>query len=264
MLCVLEDIKRILATQKDNITIGTEDTDSMKENDIKESIRGANSIVYAYLRGKYSLPLTKRILLKETTLASTMSLNTQMGVARQIEVILRGSGTINTSTNTIVITGKDKDDAVLTETLIFTNFESQTTENYFKTIDANGIAVGADLLAVTNPKLLILNYDVLSYICQRLSAYFVYEDVYTNNAPNEMPIAVMNWYKRAIDLLEKIRSGEILLDEQTAPDVTNPLLERPYYNIPTKFFTKKGVGGIPPLGDHTAPLDDAEDTEHSE
>ncbi len=68
MLCVIEDVKRILETQKDNITIGDTDDDTMKENDVLESIRAANSIINGTLRGTYELPFTKRILLKEKCL----------------------------------------------------------------------------------------------------------------------------------------------------------------------------------------------------
>ncbi len=242
MLCMIEDVKRILVTQKNNITVGSDENDSISEENAKESIREADALIYSYLRGIYRLPLRKRILYKTGGINAVNSLTQQMDVPRQLEVVIRGTGDL-ADNNAVVITGTDFEDNVISEGLTFSEVGSQITANYFKTVDTNKVECGTKLTQLIDGSMTILSYDILSYICQRLAAYNLYRDVFSNNSPNELPESVIEWRKNAIEILEKIRTKLFTLEEQVAPDDV-PILERPYFNIPTKFFEYRGVAGI--------------------
>ena len=249
MLCTIEDLTRILVTQKNNITIGSSTDDSISEENAKESIREADALIYGYLRGIYKLPFRKRILYKEGGINAINSLTQQMDVPRQLEVVIRGSGDFSDN-NTVVITGTDFEGNILSEGLTFTEAGSQITANYFKTVTDNKIECGSKLTQLSSGSMLILCYDILSYICQRLAAYNLYRDIFSNNSPNELPDTVLEWKNNAIKILEKIKTKLFYLEEQVAPSGI-PILERPYYNIPTKFFEYRGVAGLERLSDST-------------
>ena len=242
MLSIIEDVYRILVTQKNNITIGDSEDDSFTKENIFEYIRNAESIINAYCGKVYKIPFRGRILLKEKTPLLIMSLDSQMKTEKQVQIIIRGNAGDLSTSNTVTIIGTDFEDNVLEETLTFTKVGAQITENYFKTINIDGIVIGANILLITNPKILMISSDVLNYICQRLTCYSIYCDVFSNNSPDELPEAVSGWKIDAIDLLKKIQNKEIILNEQIISD--DALSDRPVYNIPIKFFENKGVGGI--------------------
>ena len=259
MLTVIEDIRRILRTSKNNITIGSVSTDNISETDVKELIRDVDSIIYAKLRAKFTVPFKKRILLPSTTPAATLSTTNQPLFAQQLEVVVRGTGTL-TSNNAITITGTDKDGVALVEVLNFIEAGSQATENCFKTINTSGIACASSIISLTGGKILILSYDILSYISQRWSAYNVYRECFSANSPNEIPAAIREWRKEAMDLLQEIIDGKIFLEGQVS---ISPLSERPFYNTPLKFFKNRGVVGIEELSEEDE-QDDDDDVTYSE
>jgi hypothetical protein len=242
MLSIIEDVYRILVTQKNNITIGDSEDDSFTRENIFEYIKNAESIINAYCGKFYKIPFRGRILLKEKTPLITMSLDSQMKSGKQIQITIRGIAGDLSVNNTITIIGTDFEDNVLEEILTFTKTGSQVTENYFKTVNVNGIIVGANILLITNPKILIISSDILNYICQRLTCFSIYCDVFSNNSPDELPEAVLNWKNDAIDLLKKIQNKEIILNEQIISD--NAASDRPVYNIPIKHFLCRGIAGL--------------------
>lgn len=249
MLCTIESVKRILETQKDNITIGSDNNDNISEANAEQSIREADAIISGALTGVYKFPLRNRILLPKTGISATKSLIYQPESSRQIAIIIRGTGTL-TDNNTVVINGTDVNGTALSEGFIFKHVGIQVTANYFKTVNDSGIECGTSIQALTDASITILSYDILNYICQRLASYNLYRDIFASNSPNELPAAVKEWKSEADGILEKIRTKLFLLGSQVAPaDV--PILARPVYNIPTKFFEFRGVAGIERLTGET-------------
>lgn len=247
MLSIIEDIYRILVTQKNNITIGNSEDDSFTKENIIESIKAAESIVNAFCGTAYKIPFRGRILLKEKTPLATMSLDCQMKSEKKIQVAVRGVAGDLSINNTITITGTDFENNAIEETLIFTKVGSQITENYFKTVNTNGIEIAANILLITGAKILFISNDILNHICQRLACYSIYCDVFSNNSPDELPAPVFAWRENAIDLLKKIQKKEIILQEQFISN--NASAERPVFNIPTKFFPCKGIARLGVLED---------------
>lgn len=242
MLCTIESVKRILEAQKDNITIGSSDDDSVSEANAEQSIREADAIISGALMGIYKFPLRNRILLPKTGISSTKSLIYQPESSRQLAIIIRGTGDLS-SDNTVVVNGTDINGTALSEGFIFTHTGIQVTANYFKTVNDNGIECGTKIQALTSASITVLSYDILNYICQRLASYNLYRDIFSSNSPNELPVAVKEWKTEAEKILEKIRTKLFPLDGQVAPSDV-PLLERPVYNIPTQFFEFRGIAGI--------------------
>ena len=247
MLCTIESIKRILETQKDNIKIGTDDDDTLTEISAYQSIREADALIYSYLDGIYQLPLRNRILYPTSGIAATKSLIYQPETPRQLAVIIRGDGDLD-STNTVVINGTDYNGAALTEGLVFTSPGMQVTANYFKTVNEDGIECGSQIQALTSASLTVLSYDILNYLCQRLSCYNIYRDIFANNSPNDLPLAVKEWKEQAEKILEKLHDKKLYLVSQVAPSDLS-LIERPVYNKPTKFFEYRGIAGLERLYD---------------
>lgn len=248
MLSTVEDVKRILRSVERSITIGSASTDNITEEDVREYIRDVGSIINMKLRERYDLPFKNRILLKESVVSSPMSLITQPIAPTNFEIVIRGSGDL-TDNNTIIITGTDKDDIALTETLTFVAVGVQTTVNFFKTININGIVIGSKIIGLTNAKIIVLNYDILSYISQRLSSYNVYRDIFSANLPAELPEVVKEWRQEAFNFLELLSKGEVLLVGQTSPNTIPPILDRPVWNIPRILNPKRGIAGLGVLKD---------------
>lgn len=249
MLCTIESLKRILVTQKNNITIGNTADDSVSVANAEQSIREADVIISGALRGVYQFPLRNRILLPKTSFSSPKSLVYQPETPRQLVVIINSNTDIEDSGNNgIAITGTDAYSVTFTETLIFNNPGVQVTANYFKTVATNGIVVGSDILAISDAYFIILSYDILNYVSQRLSCYNLYRDVFSNNSPNELPVAVKEWKTEAYKILDAIRTKKFTLDNQFAPSDI-PQTDRPVYNIPIKFFGCVGVAGLERLED---------------
>lgn len=249
MLSTYQDLVRILVTQQDNITIGDSTDDSIDKAGAIASINEADSVIYARLRGVYQLPLRKRILLNTTGLSVTKSLVEQPEAPKQIQIVINGTGTISGDDNAVVVVGTDTNGVFLSEGLIFKKAGSQVTQNYFATVIENGIQIGTSIISgLTDSSILIINYDILNHISQRLSAFNLYRDIFSNNSPNELPISVTGWKNDALMLLNKIGIKELNLSDQVAPsDVA--LIDRPVYNIPVKFFEARGVAGIERLED---------------
>ena len=248
MLCTIESIRRILVSQKDNIKIGTGADDTVTTANAEQSIREADVIISGSLRGIYKFPLRNRILLPKTAFTSPASLIYQPETPRQLLIVVNADDQAIAGNNAIAITGTDSDGTAITETLIFERPGAQVTANYFKTVSTSGIIVGSNIIALTNAYFIILSYDILNYICQRLACYNLYRDVFCNNAPNELPAAVQSWKDDALKILENIRTKLFVLDDQVAPgDIA--IIARPVYNIPTRFFEYRGVAGIERLED---------------
>jgi len=247
MLCTIESVKRILETQKDNITIGASDDDSTTEANAEQSIREADSIIAGYLTGVYKFPLRNRILLPTAGFSATKSLIYQPETPRQLSIIVRGEGTL-TSNNTIVIRGTDYNGTALYEGMTITKAGAYVTANYFKTVNTDGIEIGSAFLSLTSASITVLTYDLLSYICQRLASYNLYRDIFSANSPNDLPDAVQSWKEKAEEYLQKIKDKLFVLDNQVAPDDLQ-IIDRPVYNKPTKFFEYRGIAGIERLED---------------
>lgn len=256
MLCVIEDVERMLRTVKQNIRIGTTSSDNISEEDVSEYISDAESIMNVYLADRYKQPYVCRLLLGETSIASYHSLTTQPVIPAKLNVVVRGSGDISAG-GTVKIEGTDDNDDYITETLTFVSVGAQTTKLYYKTVTAQKITTNATLQSLTDGTIIVLFHDVLSVICARLASYQVYVDIFSQNSPNEVPVQVQNWYDKAMQILEMIKDGSLNVLSQVAPE-TIPILERPYYNIPFKFFTKRGVAGIEALNDRDTQIDDDE------
>jgi phage gp36-like protein len=241
MLCTIEDVKRILKVMDHNITIGSDTDDNISEEDVTEYIKDTEVLINGYLAERYEVPLSGRLLLSEQTPIATMSLETQSVATLPIEVSIRGSGDLSAN-NTVVIVGTDKDDQALTETLTFTIADSaQSTKRAFKTVDTDGITIGTNIINLTDAKIQMIAFDIVSYICQRLTAYFIYIDIYTSNFPNDASKAIHRWYDDAMKWLKKIADGDIILEGQTAPTGDPQILERPVYNTPSNVFTSIAV-----------------------
>ena len=247
MLCTIEDLKRILETQKNNITIGEDEDDSTTEANAEQSIREADVTIQGYLTGVYKFPLRNRILLNTTGLSATKSLVYQPETPRQLAIVVSGDGTMSDN-NTIVIRGTDHNGTALYEGIKVTKSGSYVTANYFRSVNEDGIEIGSAFLALTDASITVLSYDILNYIAQRLASYNLYRDVFSANAPNETPDTVTTWKDQAEGYLQKIKDKMFSLDTQVAPDDI-PILERPVYNIPTKFFEYRGVAGLERLED---------------
>lgn len=243
MLCTIESIKRIVESQKDLIKIGNTTDDDVSIANAEQSIREADAIINGMLQGVYQLPLRNRDLLPKTSISSPKSLVYQPESPRQLAVIINSDETITAGDNALSITGTDAYGTAITETLIFTKPGVQVTASYFKTVDANGIIVGDKLTSLANSYFIILSYDILSYVCQRLASYNLYRDVFSANAPNELPDVVEEWREESYKILNKIKIKTITLDNQFAPtDI--PQTDRPVYNLPVQFFGCVGVAGI--------------------
>ncbi len=263
MLCTIESVKRILETQKDNITIGNSSDDSITVANAEQSIREADAIISGTLRGVYQFPLRNRILLPKTAFSSPKSLVYQPETPRQLAIIINSDEEITVDGNNgIAITGTDAYGITFTETLIFDKPGVQVTANYFKTVATDGIVVGSDILAVSDAYFIILSYDILNYVSQRLSSYNLYRDVFSANSPNDLPDTVEEWKTEAYKILEAIRTKKFTLDNQFAPSDI-PLVDRPVYNLPVQFFECVGVAGIERLEDEDTQACDA-NTPHSD
>ena len=248
MLCTIESIERILERQKDQITIGNSDDDTITVQNAEQAIREADVIINSMLRGIYQLPLRNRVLLPKAGLSSTKSLSYQPESSRQLVIIIGGNGDL-IDNNTVVIKGKDAYGISLEEGMVFTHTGAQVTSNFFKTVDTDGIEIGSGFLDnLEDSYIIILSYDVLNYVCQRIACYNIYRDVFSANSPNDLPITVKEWKDEAIKILEKLRSKTLTLDNQFAPS-DMPIIDRPVYNIPTKFFEHRGVARVERLED---------------
>ena len=249
MLSTYQDLLRILVTQQEQITIGSSDSDAISIAGAIACINEADSIIYARLRGVYNLPLRKRILLNTIGLSLVKSLVEQPDAPKQIQIVLTGDGNIVGTDNAIVIVGKDANGIIISEGLIFTKQGSQTTQQYFASVDNNGIQIGSSIIAdLLNSSILVITYDILNHISARLAAFNLYRDIFSNNAPNELPVAVASWKDSALKMLDKIGNKEYQLEDQHAPSDI-PLIDRPVYNIPINFFNCRGVAGLEALED---------------
>lgn len=241
MLCTIEDVKRILKVMDHNITVGSSEDDNISEEDVFEYIRDTEVMINDYIRERYQVPLAGRLLLSEQTPITTMSLETQPTTTLPLEISIRGTGTL-ISDNTITIVGTDKDDNALTEVLTFTSANNaQSTKRAFKTVNTDGITIGANIIALIDAKIQIITFDIVSYICQRLTAYYIYIDTYISNFPNDASKGIQRWYDDAMKWLKKIADGDIILAGQVAPSSSPQILERPVYNKPTNVFNSIGV-----------------------
>lgn len=243
MLCTIESLKRILESQKELIKIGNTTNDDVSIANAEQSIREADAIINGMLQGVYQLPLRNRDLLPKTSISSPKSLVYQPESPRQLAIIINSDDEVGDGDKGVSITGTDAYGTAITETFIFDKPGTQVTANYFKTVDADGIIVGDAITSLDDAYFIILSYDILNYVCQRLASYNLYRDIFSANSPNDVPDAVEEWREEAYKILNKIKEKTITLDNQFAPSDI-PQTDRPVYNLPVQFFGCLGVAGI--------------------